>query len=169
MCIGIVPSSGVLCQTERSFIPYSATATNPHVPVNGLGSMLLFSLHIHRSAYSLRDQSGGQEETLRLAGPTHLQYSVPLFKVTHVALFTQGALSFMHCRATRDKKIWLESEESVRHFFSLTALTLRLCYYQYASCLPITPGFSIIVATAGIMLHNGLFSCQHFISCFVCQ
>lgn len=46
--------------------------------------------------------SRSEWKTVRSVGPSHLQYSVPLFKVTHVALLTQGALSSMHCRAATD-------------------------------------------------------------------
>lgn len=36
MCIGIGPSAGVLCQTEQSFIPYSATAQSLMFPWTAL-------------------------------------------------------------------------------------------------------------------------------------
>lgn len=38
------------------------------------------------------------------ARQSYLQYPVPLLKVRHVALLTQGALSSIHCRAARDKR-----------------------------------------------------------------
>lgn len=38
------------------------------------------------------------------ASRSHLQYSVRLFNVTHVALLTQGALLSTHCRAARHKR-----------------------------------------------------------------
>lgn len=57
-------------------------------------------------------------------GPSHLQYSVPLLKVTHVALLTQGALSSMHCRAATDNNKQLEGEESEARLLSLSATAL---------------------------------------------
>lgn len=37
VCIGIVPSTGVLCQTEQSFIPSSVPKQNLMVPWIGWG------------------------------------------------------------------------------------------------------------------------------------
>lgn len=56
------------------------------------------------------------------ASKSYLQYSVPLLKVRHVALLTQGALSSIHCRAVSDERQVREWTTSVKTFKILEIL-----------------------------------------------
>lgn len=67
--------------------------SHPTIPSWGI-SISLFTFFVAVFGWQHRSVSAGQ---------SYLQYSVPLVKVRHVALFTQGALSSIHCRAARDK------------------------------------------------------------------
>lgn len=117
-------------------------STNPHVPVNRLGSALLFSLHIQWSPHSLwgcvfisRIRLKGNSPARR----AHLQYSVRLFNVTHVALLTQGALLSMHCRAARDKKQMVRKWQICQKLLPYSTLVWvsvsapSLCYQLYCT------------------------------------
>lgn len=133
MCIGIVPSTAVLCQTEQSFIASFVSEQNLKVPWTGQGrsknpvSVLAFtSNNLRISGFYFSDHiCVGITACVKLKSlhdpdsRSYLQYSVPFLKVRHVALLTQGSLSFKHCSAVRDKR-----PVRKRHFISLTIKTL---------------------------------------------